>query len=565
MVERASKPSAAVITVVALALVAAYWPSLGGGFIWDDDAHIVDNHYLRNLAGLAQIWIPGHTPQYYPVTFSLFWAQYQLWGASPLGYDLVNLALHALNALLVWRVFAQLGVRFAPLLAAAFALHPVHVESVAWAMELKNVLSATFYLAAASCYLRFDAERERGDATPRGYFAACALFACALLSKSVTETLPAALALALVWRGGALGLRRFAPVAPLFVLGVGAGLLTTIVERDFVGARGAEFALSLADRALVASRALLFYAQKLVAPYPLMFCYPRWEISAASASAYWPLAAALAIGAASLAAFVRGRRGIPLALAFFAGSLFPALGFIDFYPMIYSFVADHFVYLPSLGLLAAGLALGDRLVAHPIARSAACLALLGALAALTFSRAGDYRDAQTLYRHSIAHDPSGYLCVALTGTELVRQAQLEREAGRESAARAHFAEAKTFSQRALTLKENQPPTHIDLAVAHFALGEAAPGVRHALRAAELAPASLDAQLLAGNALAATGRPREAILRFERAVALAPAHFEANLRLAQLARSEAHARAALAAAASEEEAQQARAVLAGLRR
>ena len=529
------------IAVVALALLAAYWPSLGGGFIWDDDAHVVDNPYLRDLAGLAQIWLPGHTPQFYPITFSVFWLEYQLWGANPLGYDLVNLALHGANALLVWRLFGLLGLRWAGVLAAAFALHPLHVESVAWAMELKNVLSGFFYLAAGICYVRFDDAREaalRAGAAPppllwRGYAAVLGLFALALLSKSVTATLPAALVLALLYRGGALSLRRLAPLAPMFAIGVGAALFTMLVERDFVGARGTEFAFSTAERLLIAARVLLFYPQQLLAPHPLLFCYPRFQIAGAEFAAFWPVAVALAIGALALLAYRKGWRGAPLALAFYAGSLFPALGLIDFYPMIYSFVADHFAYLPSLGVLAFVVGSGDYLLGNPGLKRALAAALLLALAGLTWHQSANFRDAQTLYRHSIAHNPDGYLCVALVGTELIKQAQLELEDGAPAAARAHFEEAKGFSSLALALKEDQQPTHFDLAIAHFALGEATAGLAHAERSAELAPNQAQAQWLAARALEATGRRAEAAARYRRVLALEPTRSDAALPLAWL--------------------------------
>ncbi|HEY8122430.1 MAG TPA: hypothetical protein VII78_14000, partial [Myxococcota bacterium] len=560
-----SARNALAICGVALLLLAAYWPSLGGGFIWDDDAHVVDNVQLRDLAGLFRIWIPGHTPQFYPVTFSVFWLEYQLFGPHALGYDLVNLALHALNALLVWRLLRELNVRAAGAIAAVFALHPLHVESVAWVMELKNTLSGALYLGAALCYSRFDRAREAAPAASaasarawRDYALALGLFALALLSKSVTSTLPAALVLLLALRGGALSPRRLAPLAPLFALGVALALHTAWLERELVGARGAEFDFTLAERALIASKALLFYAQKLLVPVRLLFCYPRWAIQGAALSMYWPVAVVAALSAALLVAYRRGWRSGPLALAFYAGSLFPALGFIDFYPMIYSFVADHFAYLPSLGVIAFAVGGAASSLGSARARRAAAVAVALGLAALTRQQSAHFRDAQTLYRHSIAHSPSGYLCVALTGTELIREAQAELDAGRVATAKALFREGKGFSERALALKEDQQATHFDLAVAQFALGEAEAGLAHATRSAELAPNQVDAQLLAAGALEAVGRRSEAAARLERVLALAPERADVALRLAGLLRPERpaeaarHLRAALAHAADDDE-------------
>src|SRR5438046_7687303 len=148
---RRPKTVGGVLPALALALlvVAAYLPALHAGFIWDDDAYVTANATLRTLDGLRRIWLePGAVPQYYPVTFTSFWLEYRLWGLDPVGYHLVNVLLHALNAALVWRILRRLGLPAAWLAAALFALHPMQVESVAWVTERKNVLLAALALAA---------------------------------------------------------------------------------------------------------------------------------------------------------------------------------------------------------------------------------------------------------------------------------------------------------------------------------------------------------------------------------------------------------------------------------
>ena len=177
--------------------VGAYIPAMNGGFIWDDDDYVQDNLTLRSLEGLGQIWFqPGATRQYYPLVHTTYWLEYRLWGLDPTGYHVVNVILHALSAVLVWRLLIRLKVSGAWAAAALFALHPVHVESVAWITERKNALSGAFYLGAAWAYLRYEEAHS-----PRLYWAALFLFAAALLSKTVTCTLPAALLLVLWWKG----------------------------------------------------------------------------------------------------------------------------------------------------------------------------------------------------------------------------------------------------------------------------------------------------------------------------------------------------------------------------
>ena len=137
----------------------AYLPVLKTGFIWDDDDYVTANWTLHNLNGLKHIWFDTTaTPQYYPLVYTTFWLEYHPWKLNPLGYHVVNVLLHALGAILLWRVLKRLELPGAWLAAAIFALHPVNVESVAWITERKNVLSAVFFFAAAWAYLRFAGE-----------------------------------------------------------------------------------------------------------------------------------------------------------------------------------------------------------------------------------------------------------------------------------------------------------------------------------------------------------------------------------------------------------------------
>ena len=197
--------------VLLVGLVATvYAPATRNGYIWDDDAYVVENPTLPDSGGLARIWLEfGATPQYYPLVHTAFWVEYRLWGLAPAGYHIVNVVLHGLSALLVWRLLLLLSVPGAWAAAAIFALHPVQVETVAWITERKNVLSGVFYLASALTYLRFATAREnpsaRSPCTP--YVLSLLLFAAALLSKTVTCSLPAALLLVLWWKRGRIWFR----------------------------------------------------------------------------------------------------------------------------------------------------------------------------------------------------------------------------------------------------------------------------------------------------------------------------------------------------------------------
>ena len=451
-----------------LVTLAAYAPAWHGTPLWDDDAHLtrVD---LQSAAGLWRIWFGlGATAQYYPVVHSAFWFMHALWGDATLGYHLVNIVLHATSAWVLAVILLRLGIPGAMLAALLFAVHPVHVESVAWMTELKNTLSGALYLWAALCYLRFDAGRKRGD-----YFAALGLFVLALLSKSVTATLPAALLVVFWWQRGRLRWRKDAPpLVPFVALGIGAGALTSFVERVYIGATGAEYQIPLIARVAIAGRALWFYLGSLLWPANLMFWYPRWTPATSASSFIWTAAALLVFAGLWV---LRRRSRAPLAgAAFFAGTLFPALGFVNVYPFKYSFVADHFQYLASIGVItlaAAGLTLLARRWAS--ARDAfVALALVTALplAALTFRQSRAYADPETLYRTTLASNPTAWVAHIKLGQVYERQQRFEL--------------AVVETRAALQFNPDLPEARNNLGTMHLALNqtdEAVAAFREALR------------------------------------------------------------------------------------
>ncbi len=399
----------------------AYMPALAAGFIWDDDLCITQNPYLRSVAGLESIWFRvGSVPQYYPLVYTVFWIEYHLWGLNALGFHAVNVALHALAAVLVWRVLARLRVPGAWWAAAVFALHPVNVESVAWVTECKNVLSAVLYLSAFLVYLRvaLPEEVEWHGQRPTGvgrvfvgpwlfpYFISLVLFLLALLAKTVTASLPAAILLIIWWNRGRIRWRDVLPLAPFFAAGLAMGRLTAYVEVHDIGAQGPAWNFSFIDRCLIAGRALWFYAGKLFWPTSLTFIYPRWVIDGGVPWQYlFPLAAVALV----IAAFVlrkRFGRAPVVALLFFGGTLVPALGFVNIYPMRFSFVADHFQYLASLGLIVlavGGLAWWTR--KRPDILWTCGTMVLVVLGSLTWQQALIYRDLETLWRDTLAKNP----------------------------------------------------------------------------------------------------------------------------------------------------------------
>lgn len=540
-----------------LVTLAAYFPAWHGGPLWDDDAHLtrVD---LRSAAGLWRIWFDvGATQQYYPVAHSAFWVMHALWGDATLGYHLVNIILHATSAWMLIVILRRLNIPGAILAGIIFALHPVHVESVAWMTELKNTLSGALYLLAALLYLRFDTERKRFH-----YLAALAVFVLAILTKSVTASLPAALLVTFWWQRGRLRLREdVRPLLPFFGLAIAGGLFTAFVERTQVGAEGAAFQIPFLARLVIAGRAFWFYLAKLAWPSDLIFVYPRWAPVSTPALLVWPAAALLL--AAGLWMLRRRTRGPLAAILFFAGTLFPALGFVNVYPFKYSFVADHFQYLASIGIIAlaaAGLTLLARRWSHERNALTALALVFGVpLGALTFHQSAQYADAETLYRATLARNPDAWLAHINLGFVYLRQQRFElalaetREAIRlepglsqaqNNLGSAYLGlnridEAVAAFRLARQLKPDDAQVQHNLALALQRSADAmqdradVAGAIGAYRESlALDPANPEAHHNLGSAFARLGRWPEAIAEFEATLRLNPSSERAARHLAQ---------------------------------
>ena len=497
-----------------VAILAAYSRVFHCGFIWDDDDYVIHNQTLRDAQGLEKIWCePLATPQYYPVVHTTFWIEYHLWKLNPAGYHADNVLLHALGGLLLWRILLRLRLPFAWLAAALFMLHPVQVESVAWVTERKNVLSAVFYFMAALAYLNFTGiEPEQKSRSWAWYFIAMLFFVAALLSKSVTCSLPAALLLVYWWKGR-LDRKGVLLLVPFFVVGAGMAWTTSWLEKSHVGASGWEWSLTFADRLLIAGRAVWFYAGKLLWPVNLAFQYPRWDIDP---SIWWqwlfPVGAAGVVGGLWLARKKIGR-GPLVAVLFFGGTLLPALGFINIYPMRYSFVADHFQYLGCIGLFVlAATVLGRLPKVIPVV-------MILALGVLTWFQTAGYKDLPTLWTATIAHNPDAFLAHNNLGALLQKDGKMDE-------AVAHF-------RTALKIRPEFPEANCNYGRALFQMGQVDEGMAYLEKSLQLQPFSSVAHEYYADALQQKGRTNEAMEHFQEAVKFKPANATAHDHLAHL--------------------------------
>jgi tetratricopeptide (TPR) repeat protein len=503
--------------LIVLLVVLAYLLALHGGFIWDDDFYVTHNPLLTAPDGLRRIWFTMDSPsQYFPLTYTVFRIERSLWGLNPAGYHWVNILLHAINAVLVWRLLKRLSVPGAWLAAALFALHPVQVESVAWITELKSVLSLFFILLTLGCWLEFVGERSRRF----WYGLALGFYALALFSKTTACTLPAALLLILWLQTKPIDWRRLAQVVPFLALGVGMGLLTVWWERFHQGTQGKLFSLGWLERLLVASHALWFYAGKLFWPVNLTFSYPRWTIAPAQPSAYGWLALGIGLGAAIYFTRRFFGRSVAVATLFYVATLSPLLGFVMLYTFRYTFVADHYQYVASLGLIAlAAAAITLACKTKPWLKLAVGGTLLLTLGILTWRQAGIYRNPETLWRDTLARNPDCWMAHNNLGLLL-------RDQG-------HIEEAMEHCQKAIQLNPNSFEALNSLGIALADKGQLDEAIENYYKAIQLNPNYALALYNLGNALAAKGRLDEAIENFRKAIQIAPNRFEiyCNLGLA----------------------------------
>jgi protein O-mannosyl-transferase len=563
-------PAWVLLVLLVLVTILAYQPVWHAGFTWDDDDYITKNSTLHTLDGLRLIWFaPGATIQYYPLTFTTFWMEYHLWGLNPLGYHLVNVSLHAGNAILIWLILRKLNVRGAWLTAGIFALHPVCVESVAWVTERKNTLSGLFYLGSMLVALKFwlpvetssesymtgcDKDSKAVFGERKFYWLAFVFYICALWSKTTTLPLPAVIMLLVWWKRGRVIWRDIYPLGPFMAVGVAIGLITMHAEKA-LGAVGNEQALSSLQGCLLASRDVWFYLGKLFWPHSLVFVYPRWKINASEWTAYLPVLALVA-GLSILWWKRNGWGRAPLvAFLYFVALLFLVLGFFNVFYFRYSFVADHFQYLASIGplaLAAAGIttALGSLRKINLFLKPVFCGAFLLTLGVLTWRQSRMYADVETLWRTTIDRNPACWMAHGNLGDVLLKEGrsneaivQLQQalaikpdeaithnDLGNALLERGEMDEAIACFQRAIAIQPDYAAAHYNLGGSLLQKGQVNEAIEHYQRAIAIQPDFAEAHNNLGNALLQSGRVDEAMAHFQRALAIEPDYAAAHYNL-----------------------------------
>lgn len=404
--------------------LAAFWPVLSNGFVnWDDHEYVLQNPFIQAWSGanLKAIWTQGHAASYQPLVFMTHLLEYQAWGLRPAGYHAVNLGLHVLVSLLVMGFLMALGLgRWPSFLAAVwFGVHPLHVESVAWIAERKDVLCACFYMLALVLYVR---HARRSPA--RFAWAAFGAYLLALLSKPMAITLPIVLVLCDWYIGRARDRRywieKLVFVIPALIL---AGLVWAIHTAADSQGGGLWSNFSLACRAAV------FCLWKFIAPVSLSVFYPRTEWNCPVPFGIVLSIAAVALGGGILWAWRRRSKPPLLGLGWYMLTFLPVSGIVS---IGFVFTADRFMYLPSIGpLLAVAAGVGFLVARRPRLRPlvlALIVLLTAALMVLTWQRCGVWRDAEALWQDASQKAPNHFTLRYLGMAQMEKGKYAESEA-----------------------------------------------------------------------------------------------------------------------------------------
>jgi hypothetical protein len=499
---------------LALGVFVVYTQVWWAGFNWDDNLVFTANPVIVGPMGLKEIWTTN-AADICPLTLTTFWIEHALWGLNPLPYHLVNVLLHAADAIVLWRVLRLLAIPGAWLGAALWALHPVQVESVAWIAEMKNTESALFYLLAILFFLRCLGVPQR-----KGNYALALIFAAlAMASKSSTIVLPLVLVLAAWWKQGRWDWHTVLRVAPVLFLSAATGLVTLWTQGLYFAAHSNTVNMPCwQERLAIAGDVVWFYLGKLAWPDPLMAVYPRWQIDELTWMSYLPSVAAIAV----LMVFWFYRRSWTrawfFAYAYFLVALVPVMGLALNTYFNLSFVADHFQYLAAMGPMAlagAGMVrLADRIAPGEwwpgLSIGAGVLLVLGVVSG---ERAGVYQSEEILWTDTLQKNPACWLGHNNLGNLLHHEGRIE--------------EAVAHLEEALKLMPDFADAHANVANIYFQLGRLDEAQAHYQAALRSDPDFPNAHYNFGLLLSQQGRQAEAIEHFQRALELNPNFPEAH--------------------------------------
>ena len=505
-----------VLFIFALAFI-VYSPILPGTFLMDDHRLIKEDNALVNgeLSPLT-IWFQTD------FTLSVFasWLQWLAWGENPGCYHAVNIVLHGLSAVLIWRLLARLKIPGAWLAAVIFTVHPVCVNSVARIAEIKNTLSLPFFMLSFWLFLRYEelslkssdpnpiAVRRRSGHAALVYGASLVAFVLALMSKTSTVMLPVVLLACAAWQRRRISRQDLVQTTPYFILALGFGLMSIWFQKHQALADAGQTLPpeGFWEQIAIAGQVVWFYLGKALLPINLTLIYERWSYDATSIASFLP--AGLLCAGFGLCWRFRHRWGrhVLFGLGCFVAALFPVLGFFDSQFLAMWQVSDHLQYLPLIApvaLVAAGLA---ALVNAKVFRCVAIVLIL-TFSILTFQRARVFVTEESLFRDTLAKNPAA--------------ADAHNDLGVILAKRKNYAEATAHFMTAVQFDPNNAGAHSNLGQALAMNRKFAEAEPHFLAAIRLKPGDPMAHKRFAKSLGQQGRHQEAVLHLKMALCLKP--------------------------------------------
>ena len=491
-----------VALVLALLTLLVYTPVLRHNFlVLDDPDYVTNNSMVRDgisWAGITWAFTSFKASNWHPLTWLSLMFDAQIFGLDPSAFHIVNLLLHATNSLLVFFLFFQITRALWPaaVIAALFAWHPLHVESVAWIAERKDVLSACFGLLSLLAYARWIGKKKSALAATRFPYAALLFFALGLLSKPMLVTLPFLMVLLDYWplyrdresanresTSPARNLWRFIIEKwPFFVLVAGSCVLTVLAQRASAIATLREQPLPL--RITNALVSCWRYLGKCFFPTNLTVQYPMPEQMTGIHAAF---AGAALLAVTCLFWLCRNKaRFLLIGWLWFLGMLVPVVGLVQVGSQA---MADRYTYLPLLGIFLliayGGELMIRRFFPRPLAVGTAVVVVLGACLMLTHRQLGYWKDSESLFTHAIVLAPNDALAHLNLGAGL-------EQAGRRYEALCQYREAMRLAEEhphvadTLASPANKSMAYAKLAAEFYSAGYSQDAIQLARRSLELA-------------------------------------------------------------------------------
>jgi protein O-mannosyl-transferase len=516
--------------LLALATLIIYLPATRNGFVnFDDDDYITNNPVVKaglTLAGIKWAFTTGHASNWHPLTWLSHMTDCQWFGLNPAAHHFVNALLHAANSALVFWLVLRLTQRFWPcvFIAALFAWHPLHVESVAWASERKDVLSTFFALLALLSYVQFAKESSR-----RHYWLALLFFTLGLLAKPMLVTLPFVFLLLDVWPLQRLNTEQIQPSSfkplitekiPFLLLTAASCVVTYLVQANQYHGHTAMtsfHSFGLDVRLGNVAQATTGYLAKFFWPFNLCVFYPLPQMLLIPQVA----CAAIIVTFISITAW-RWRKVRPYFLAgwlWFLGTLVPAIGLIQVGAQS---MADRYTYIPSIGFFLAVIFLAAEIVEKysvPKKNIVACAIVICAICIFATERQiSVWQDGESLFRHAVAVQDSDTarlnLGVAIEAKGRLKEAAEQYVAG-------------------LALNPARPILHNNLANVLDRLNRPADALAEYRAALQLVPGDASQHTGAGYELGRLGRYDEALAELAVATNLAPRYAPPHIQAAQI--------------------------------